>query len=419
MVKYFLILILLILHHVTMAQRPVMGRRLEFLSIDEVGSGTQAIGMAQAVTGYIRGADAIYYNPAGMTYIQKTDITTSFNFKYTQPEFRYDTLTSLKSYRSQIGGSSFTLNQFATAFPLHLGNDEQVTMTFGYGYRQLTSWAGKFVDTEELKPATPGTTPPRFDYNYINKNNPNLNSFGFAMRSFYGFSFGLTYNIIGGKTTQEITTNLNGLVFADTNYNRSRDIKLSGRYTEFGMMFHPIKYISLGVRWRAPYQLSTDTINNNTSFSQSVTYQMPNFFSVGIAGKPKKNLAITVDYRQENWTNVRQMSGSDKLKINNPNFRTLHYGSIGVHVGVGIFGYRYKPLFYKDANGKEIATHTIALGVMSKSASKFKLCMEVEYIPEHTVSTNLHHKMHQQVISFLINTGFTIGGKNNEDENWQ
>jgi len=406
---------------------PIIGGRIPNLSVDEIAAGTQASGMGQAVTGYIKGADAIYYNPAGMSYLRKMEITTAFTTGISLTDVREDSANNnVKSYKTQNPKFNGAINQFATAIPLHVGKDRQVTMVFAYGYRQLRQWAAGFTDVEEINNNNPNIAPPKFEYEYKSEGNPSLNTFGFAMKSFKGFSFGVTYNVLSGSNTQTFTTSVSGIPFSSSTNNiiTSRTTKLTGNYTEFGMMFRPTDYVSVGLKLRMPYQLTVEENNSNAVSSQ--TYKIPNFFTIGLAAHPKENLTITLDYKNENWKavkkivdgNERDLSDSDLNRfVNNvSDLRMLHYGSLGVHAGVGIFGYRYKPFLNKDADGKEIATHTLSFGIMTKSHSKFKIAMEVEYLPEHTTRSVQNVKIKQQGVGFLLNMGFTIGGKGNVDE---
>ncbi|MFC2149611.1 OmpP1/FadL family transporter [Candidatus Auribacterota bacterium] len=85
------------------------------------GQGARAVGMGGAFTAVADDGSAVYYNPAGMSQIDGTEIDNGITFVF--PELKYKQLNgkTQKSTRSTYGPTLFAVHSFSDKFSLGLG----------------------------------------------------------------------------------------------------------------------------------------------------------------------------------------------------------------------------------------------------------------------------------------------------------
>jgi hypothetical protein len=402
---------------ITFTSPPPVSPRNFGLLTDEPAAGSYATGLGQAVTAIIGGADAIYYNPAGLANSKKaTEITFTIGGHYGLSEYNIQNQKSFTYLQDRAAFKTYA-DQFAMFFPLHLGPDRQVTMGFGFGYRKISP-DFEYGDTQ--KDSTFSTK-----YTYKGTGSPSISSFGFGIKSFNGFAFGFSYNQIAGsfKGTTTVESTIGGVT---SEYNSITSLSnvtaYSGSYWEFGTQIQPHQLVSLGLKIRLPHDQKQVNDDNN---SQSRILAIPYTYSAGLAIHINEKTKVMLDYKNEDWSKVKERGINDDKDIGKTDSlaKMAHYASIGLHAGVGIFAYRFRQNPYNDADNKSIYTHALSFGFITKSHSKFHMAASIEYTPEYAQKidgvirvpknpaspTSIDFKASQ--FAFLVKMGCTIGFK--------
>ncbi len=283
------------------------------------GNGARAVGMGNAYTAVAEDATAISWNSAGLTskrYAQATVVgrfgNSSVNISGFQ-DFGIDAWDVTTDIYSQINYVGFT-------YPL---NFRKIKTTVGIAYRRIHD----FSHNEINKLSGPLFGDPSGSLETNNNSGGGLGAFALAggFRLHKMFSVGATLNFYSGKKNSYTTYTLNG----ETQYDKSigYEQKYTGFGADIGLMFKPIKSLSIGANIVLPHSLET------TGDSLNKSLDIPTFYTIGIAYRPTKKLLFAFDYRPQPLGDIT-INGE---KSDAENIYSLHFG-----------------LLYKVVSGKKL-----------------------------------------------------------------
>jgi hypothetical protein len=273
------------------------------------GNGARAVGMGNAYTAVAEDATAISWNSAGLAYKKyaqaavigrfgksKTDIS---GFK----DFGIDTWDIDTDIYSQINYVGFT-------YPL---NFRKIKSTVGIAYRRIHDFSRNEDNT--LRGPLFGNPTGTVEVNEQSSGGVGAFSLSGGFRFHKIFAFGTTLNFYTGSEKSHTTYKLDGNI----DYARSKggQVDYSGFGIDFGLMFKPLKNLSLGANINLPHSLSADEDSVN------VNLDIPTFFTLGIAYQATKNLLFAFDYRPQPL---------DKIKVDDNNSNAM--GIYSLHFGL-------------------------------------------------------------------------------------
>jgi hypothetical protein len=228
------------------------GRAGAFL---RMGAGARAKAMGNASTALAQGIDAGYYNPAGLPFLQDREVFLSYRMmslgrQYTVIGFGMPIRPKAKGNEKILdGGFSLTWTRAGT-------NDIDGRNTDGFRTAELS-------------------------------NSENAFSFAFALNPAARFSIGLVVKVLWNR-------------FPGIGQN-SESISASGVGFDFGALYSPVQWISLGMTIKdinSKYRWNTEALYDEDATESIDTF--PKSFRMGLALHPQRYqaLILVADYEQ-------------------------------------------------------------------------------------------------------------------------
>jgi hypothetical protein len=272
------------------------------------GNGARAVGMGNAYTAIADDATAIAWNSAGLInkkYAQAAAIgrfgkssTDISGFK----DFGIDSWDINTDIYSQINYVGFT-------YPLNI---RKIKTTVGIAYRRIHDFSRNEVNT--LKGTLFGDPTGTVEVNKQSGGGVGAFAISGGFRLHKMFSVGTTLNLYTGSETNHTTYKLDGII----DYDRSTGDKTnySGFGVDIGLLFKPLKNLSIGANINLPHSLDSE------GDSVNIDLNIPTFYTLGIAFRATKNLLFAFDYRPQPL---------DKIKIDDrysdaDDIYSLHFG---------------------------------------------------------------------------------------------
>jgi long-subunit fatty acid transport protein len=213
------------------------------LSFLDIGAGARPRALGNAFVGIADDANSVYWNPAGITTLGKTEITGMHSSLFFGTKYDY----------------------LAVAFPFGKSQtDTDIPAKFGFGVAYIRASTGDIPLTEQGTDTIPGTNYPEIVYNGTASFTSNTGIFSLGTRLFDRFNLALVSRI---------------------NY-----IKLAN-FTGFGY--------NLGVAFLVPIQLSVNTLKFGILFQDilPVKIKWDNDFSEEVL--PTANLGSSFEFRKK------------------------------------------------------------------------------------------------------------------------
>jgi len=323
-------------------------------TFDPVNVGARASAMGGAYIGLADDASAVYWNPAGLAGLNRTEwqITARSRKDILETDFQVGTMTDTKKDHSHFGVSFAGL-----AVPFELYDKK---MAFAIGYMRpielITYYESSFNDAvEDIKGGVFSLSPT------------------FAMELMEGVSFGAGVNIWTGKRTCDI-------------YQFSSDLEWEAKYSgtnfTFGTQVDVQKFaenipVTIGVSAKTPFDLGIDyedlTFGTDIDSATVISYdmEMPFMFGVGIAYRPIENLVLTADFENRVWSTselIEYHNGNENVYINSKSgedIRQLRFGAeysmeIGESTVAFRGGYARIPTLKADWDGSKYTDQTVS-----------------------------------------------------------
>jgi long-subunit fatty acid transport protein len=246
------------------------------------GAGARAAGMGGAFIGVADDATAIVWNPAGLTQLERTEVSIVGRYIFGKTEYSYKDDPSLNQTEEQ---SHPVFNFGSFAIPFSVGDVKGV---FAAAYqRQLDFYHKTATPTSETE-ETGGA---------------DAVSPGVAIGFGSIFSVGLATNIWFGTDEYKYTS------LPDRNYTSSYKGTahglnfLAGVLVDLDGLRKPIP-LKIGACVRTPFDLNFDyglefappLFDQYPTLDASTTYQMPLMIGVGASFRPWENLTLSVDF---------------------------------------------------------------------------------------------------------------------------
>ena len=318
------------------------------------GGGARARGMGGAFMGVADDATAIFWNPAGISHVKKTEFTIEFKhnqnkwtLKESGQEFKFD-----HSYSS--------LNSVSFAYPFKFSDKNSA---FAVAYQRLAD----LYSLEESQ-----------SYRYESRGGLDAITAALGINLNPQISLGLSVNLMLNGIDQ--TT----LDKAQTSWEENHT-SFSGLNFNLGTIYHYRDRLSLGFVLRTPFDL-TQREKITGAFGISLPegrsrISMPLIFGMGSSYKVTEKLTFALDFESKRYSTSDQLKPSwlyhQNLSLANQADTTYSLGwkdcnqfRLGEEylwsTGLGIIplraGYRYEPRVYSDASGHQIVGNVFCLG---------------------------------------------------------
>jgi long-chain fatty acid transport protein len=270
--------------------------------------GAKAMGMANAFVAQADDPSALFYNPAGIAYLEGTQISLGVT-TIMVPETEFEGMTSLG------GGPALVTNEKARKdvfFPpnfylTHSMGDQPIS--FGIGFNSIYPLAKRWKSTsnfrDEIKEIAikPFNVQPTVAYR--------IDKWNLAIAA------GLDYTYAQVWLEKSPYSPLAAVNLGDMEIEGDGD----GWGYNFGILWKPIKQVSVGLAYRSEIKLDitgdADFLSSGAgpaSFSvdASTEITLPDTWSLGIAYKPTERLTLEFDVDRFGW------SSYDELDIDLP-----------------------------------------------------------------------------------------------------
>lgn len=327
-----------------------------------VGNGARALGMSNAVTAIVNDLSAIGWNPAGLSYIDRTEISAVARVMVlstgAEASTNVVTATGFPSFSGdgEYAGALDPLEIGGIAIPFRIA---QRRVTFGLAYRRFEA---------SLRPGS-------FKVNRLESNGRYFSTTKYfnegAVRSIapaVGIQLndrlrvGATVNILSGEQSYAVK---GPLTFKS--YVAQEDY--SGIAPEVGLMYRWNETLQLGAQVTLPHDRKF-TIDNDTT-AVAATLSAPIQVAVGLAKQLNAKATLTVDARYAPWSSASytaDASGND-LPTN-----VGTQDALGLAVGyerdvtnedrrssirTGVF---FRSTTFEDLNAKQVSAFGLSVG---------------------------------------------------------
>jgi hypothetical protein len=261
-----------------------------------VGSGARALGMGGAFLARADDATAASWNPAGLSYLRRPEISL-VGVHSTANETTQNATTGFifGSDRSEGDAPDF----LSAAYPVTLG---AVSGAIQLSFQRVISFTGDRRIQEELNPLRLVNSRQGFD----------VLALGTGMKVAGGLRVGVTVNrwFHGFQQTRERVERRR--TFQEV------DFELSGLSVNAGIIWTPVEHLNLGVSGKTPMRgdvrlsrLRTDfydeplVVTQNAHQSDDVRLDLPGAVGVGVSWRPASTLTLSADYTWTFWSAAR------------------------------------------------------------------------------------------------------------------
>ena len=260
-----------------------------------VGSGARALGMGGAFLARADDATAASWNPAGLSYLRRPEISLVGVHSSADDDARNESNFIIKTDHAMGDAPDF----LSAAYPVTLGS---VSGAIQLSFQRLISFMGDRRIDEHKNPTRLVTSQRGFD----------VLSLGTGLRVGGGLRVGVTANhwFHGLQQTRERLERRR--TFQEV------DFELSGLSMNAGIIWTPIEPLNLGVSGRTPMHgdvrltsMRTDfyddplTVTTNAHESRDVRLDLPGAVGVGASWRPISTLTLSADYTWTFWSAAR------------------------------------------------------------------------------------------------------------------
>jgi hypothetical protein len=310
------------------------------------GNGARAVGMGNAYTAVAEDATAISWNSAGLVVKKYAQAAVVGRFGKSSTDiggfqdFGINSWDISTDIYSQINYVGFT-------YPL---NFRKIKTTVGIAYRRIHDFSRNEINT--LK--GPIFDNPSGTLETNNTSGGGVGAFALAggFRLHKMFSVGTTLNLYTGNENSYTTYTLNG----ETLYDKSVSYKknYSGFGMDIGLLFRPLKTLSIGANVVLPHSLEAE------GDSLTKTLDIPTFYTLGIAYRPTKKLLFAFDYRPQPIGDIK-INGD---KTDDKNIYSLHFGLVyRISGGKKLYPLRFGYYMNSESNNALNADKVYTMGV--------------------------------------------------------
>lgn len=265
------------------------------------GAGARAEGFGGAFIGLADDATAVVWNPAGLSQLERPEVSVVTRFKGENSEFTYALDPSLNATESQ---GNFTLNFGSLAIPIASG-ETKIVLAAAF-QRQLD-----FYESQKRQQEVPGTGifNPRYVVSERSETRGGVNTItpavGVRLNSL--FSVGLSLNIWTGLLNSTLQMDDSRYIVRDEDTYKLDYSGLNfvlGGLVDFEGMKNGVP-LKVGVTVRSPFKLkATGYYNFDRRIGGSLTgkfdleqeIEMPFMFGLGTSYRIGENLTVALDY---------------------------------------------------------------------------------------------------------------------------
>ncbi|MCY7362114.1 MAG: hypothetical protein LH629_08635, partial [Ignavibacteria bacterium] len=288
------------------------------------------------------------YNPAALTKLQNTIITTNFNYGF------------LRSSNNVSQNEISDGNVLGLNIGIPFDQDRGWTLSLGFNPATLVNY--KIL----VKNNVGGQ-----DYTQTYSGNGGLSriSTGMSYNLFRKISIGFEYDFAFGDIQRLDYINFNNISYTNTLVRKETDMQKSflkgGIIFEIGKLINnlALRDLSLGLFYQSGMNLNSNqnaiyrtSTGADTVALQSGKIEIPDSYSIGISNNFNNKFIVSGDVLFQDWSNYSEFG------ISNINFTTSYRAGLGLEVlsnpnSISIFGrmsYRfggfYEKAFYRVAN---------------------------------------------------------------------
>jgi long-subunit fatty acid transport protein len=333
----------------------VASAQLTGVDFNTLGGGAKARGMGGAFMGVADDATAIFWNPAGISQIEKNEFSIEFKNatnKWTLKE---------NSQKSKFHHSYNSINFVSLAYPFKLSEKHSV---FAVAYQRL---ADLYLLDENQS------------YRYERRGGLDAITAALGINLAPQISLGLSANLI-----------LNGMEQTTLDKTNSsweeKNTSFSGLSFGLGTIYHYMDRLNFGFILKTPFGL-TEREKITGAYGISLPegkgrISMPLIFGIGSSYKATDKLTLALDFESKRYSKSEQVKPSwlyhQNLSLASQGDTTYSLGwkdcnqfRLGVEyllsTNLGTIplraGYRNEPRVYSDANGDQIAGNVFSLGL--------------------------------------------------------
>jgi long-subunit fatty acid transport protein len=333
---------------------PIASAQLAGVDFNTTGGGARARGMGGAFMGVADDATAMFWNPAGVSQIKKTEFTMEFKNSFNQWTLEDPT------QKSKSNQTYSSINLVSWAYPFKFSEKNSV---FGVAYQKL---ADLYLLEENQS------------YRYESRGSLDAITTALGINLSPQISLGLSVNLILNGVDQTM------LDKAHSSWEENHT-SFSGLNFNLGTIYHYRDRLNLGFVLRTPFDL-TQREKITGAYAISLPegkgrISMPLTFGLGSSYKATEKLTLALDFESKRYSTSDQVKPSwlyhQNLGLADQADTTYSLGwkdcnqvRLGVEylwsTGLGVIplraGYRNEPMVYSDASNHQIVGNVFCLG---------------------------------------------------------
>jgi long-subunit fatty acid transport protein len=332
----------------------IASAQLAEVDFNTLGGGTKARGMGGAFMGVADDATAVFWNPAGISQIKKTEFTLELKNTFNQWTLKEN------SQESKFDHSYSSINFLSIAYPFKFSDKNSA---FAVAYQRLAD----LYYLEENQ-----------SYRYESRGGLDAIATALGINLSPQISLGLAVNLILNGIDQ------NMLDKAHSSWEENHT-SFSGLNFNLGTIYHYRDRLNLGFVLRTPFDL-TQREKITGAYAISLPegkgrISMPLIFGIGSSYRATEKLTLALDFESKRYSTSDQVKPSwlyhQNLSLANQADTTYSLGwkdcnqvRLGVEylwsTRLGVIplraGYRNEPRVYSDANDHQIVGNVFCLG---------------------------------------------------------
>ena len=287
-------------------------------SLNPVGSGARAIGMGGAFIAVADDATAASWNPAGLTQLDRPEISAVGTYLYRGEDLEFGTNPEADGSQSV---SEESLNYISVAYPFNLLNRN---MIISLNYQHLFDFYREWEFTVLDNPVKPGIKELNLDF----EQSGDIYAIGlaYAVKILPRFSLGFTLNFWqpfiddNEWKTRSRESGRGVLSFAPDvkrYYEAATEEKFAftGFNFNIGLLWNATPKLTLGAVFKSPFTadlnyrmsfqsreyLDDDLFTNQASFKEDQELDMPMTYGIGIAYRHSDQFTLSADVSRTHW----------------------------------------------------------------------------------------------------------------------
>jgi long-subunit fatty acid transport protein len=332
----------------------IASAQLAEVDFNTLGGGTKARGMGGAFMGVADDATAVFWNPAGISQIKKTEFNLEIKNTFNQWTLKEN------SQESKFDHSYSSINFLSVAYPFKFSDRNSA---FAVAYQRLAD----LYYLEENQ-----------SYRYESRGGLDAITTALGINLSPQISLGLSVNLILNGIDQ------NMLDKAHSSWEENHT-SFSGLNFNLGTIYHYRDRLNLGFVLRTPFDL-TQREKITGAYAISLPegkgrISMPLMFGLGSSYRATEKLTLALDFESKRYSTSDQVKPSwlyhQNLSLANQADTTYSLGwkdcnqiRLGVEylwsTGLGVIplraGYRNEPRVYSDASDHQIVGNVFCLG---------------------------------------------------------